>query len=37
MFEINIERLGGSWFSVTHPHDQTSKENKFKEKDNNSG
>ena len=22
MFEINKERFGGSWFSVTHPHDQ---------------
>jgi hypothetical protein len=22
MFEINMERFGSSWFSVTHPQDQ---------------
>jgi hypothetical protein len=21
MFEINMERFGGSWYSITHPHD----------------
>jgi hypothetical protein len=25
MFEKNIGRVGGSWFSVTHPHDLTIK------------
>ncbi len=29
-FEINMERFGGSWFSVTHPHDLKSQYAKSK-------